>query len=407
MLVELRVENHRSLREEQVLTLEAGRVGDADDPRPRAIAGHGGGLLPVAAIYGANASGKSNLLDAIDWLQEAVLDSHRAWAPDEGVPRDPFAWGEHTARPSLFEVTFIHEGFRHQYGFVADDERFVEEWLYTWPQGRRQVWFEREDERFKFGEHLRGENRLIEEVTRPNALYLSTAAQHRHEQLGSVYRWFDAINTGDTDGLTVEGWLASLLASPKHQATLEATKELLHAADLGIVDLRTEDTVGVGRRHRAPQGRVLLGHRSEGNDAWLPLEQESGGTLRVLELARPVLRALANGGIVVIDELERSLHSLLASRLVQQFNDPKTNPKHAQLVFSTHDTNLLGTTAGEPVLRRDQVWLTEKDPQGGTVVYPLTDYQPRKAENLERGYLQGRYGAVPFLGELRGATPNG
>jgi len=104
----------------------------------------------------------------------------------------------------------------------------------------------------------------------------------------------------------------------------------------------------------------------------------------------------------VIDELERSLHPLLASRLVQLFNDPTTNPKHAQLLFSTHDTNLLGTTLGEPVLRRDQVWLTEKDPQGATVLYPLTDYKPRKAENLERGYLQGRYGAIPFLGDLAG-----
>jgi hypothetical protein len=406
MLVELRIENHRSLREEQVLTMEAGRVGDADDPRPRAIAGHANPVLPVAAIYGANASGKSNLLDAIDWLQEAVLDSHRAWAPDEGVPRDPFAWGEHASRPTLFEVTFVHGGFRHQYGFVADDERFLEEWLYAWPQGRRQVWFEREGQHFKFGEHLRGENRLIEEVTRPNALFLSTAAQHRHEQLGPVYRWFRSINTGETDGLTVEGWLASLLASPEQRATLEATKELLQAADLGIVDLRQIDAAGLGRRPRLPQGKILFGHRSEGasDEAWLPLEQESGGTLRVLELARPVLRALSHGGIVVIDELERSLHSLLATRLVQQLNDPKTNPKHAQLVFSTHDTNLLGTAMGEPVLRRDQVWLTEKDPQGATVLYPLTDYKPRKAENLERGYLQGRYGAIPFLGDLPGGV---
>jgi predicted ATPase len=402
LLVELRIENHRSLRDEQALTLEAGRVGDEDDPRPRTIAGHASALLPVAAIYGANASGKSNLLDAIDWMQEAVQDSHRGWHPDEGVPRDTFAWGESVTRPSLFEVTFIHDGFRHQYGFVADDERFLEEWLYAWPQGRRQVWFEREADRFKFGEHLRGENRLIEEVTRTNALFLSTAAQHRHEQLGPVYRWFDAINAGATDGVPVERWLSSLLSSPKQQATLDATKELLRAADLGIVDLREEAT-GSGRRHQPRRpGQILLQHRSDSDDAWLPLEHESGGTLRVLELARPFLRALASGGLVVIDELERSLHPLLASRLVQQLNDPKTNPNHAQLVFSTHDTSLLGTAMGEPVLRRDQVWLTEKDPEGATALYPLTDYKPRKAENLERGYLQGRYGAIPFLGDLAG-----
>jgi uncharacterized protein len=400
MLVELRIQNHRSIRDEQVLTMEAGRVGDPDDARPRMIAGHAGAVLPVAAVYGANASGKSNLLDAIDWLQEAVQDSHRGWHPDEGVPRDAFAWGESATLPSLFEVTFLRDGVRYQYGFVTDDERFLEEWLYAWPHGRRQTWIEREGDRFKFGEHLRGENRLIQEVTRPNALFLSTAAQHRHEQLGPVHRWFDTINAAAWDDASLESWLSSLLASDRPHATLEAIKGLLRAADLGIVDLRQEELTG-GRARPRPrrQGQILLRHQGD-DEAWLSLDQESGGTLRVLELARPMLRTLASGGIMVVDELERSLHPLLASRLVQQFNDPKQNPRHAQLVFSTHDTNLLGTTLGEPVLRRDQVWLTEKDSQGATVVYPLTDYKPRKAENLERGYLQGRYGAIPFLGDL-------
>lgn len=424
MLVELRIENHRSLREEQVLTLEAGRVGDADDPRPRRVEGHAQPLLPAAALYGANASGKSNVLDALAWMQEAVLESHREWGPDGGVPRDPFAWGEHATRPSLFEATFIHAGFRHQYGFVTDDERFLEEWLHAWPQGRRQVWFEREGDHFKFGDNLRGENRLIEDVTRPNALFLSVAAQHRHEQLGAVYHWFDAINVDSPDVDAVERWLSGLLPSaprsqpiegarvplhglPRPGATeaLAAIKDLLRTADLGIIDLRQREVMSLGRRGRLRQrAQIQLRHQSNGDEAWLPLEQESDGTLRVLELAQPVLRALAEGGLVVVDELESSLHPLLAARLVQQFNDPRSNPKHAQLLFSTHDTNLLGTAMGEPMLRRDQVWLTEKDPHGATVLYPLTDYKPRKAENLERGYLQGRYGAIPFLGDLRGPT---
>jgi uncharacterized protein len=416
MLVEFRVENHRSIRDEQVLTTEAGRVGDPDDPRPRPVEGHPNALLPAAALYGANASGKSNVLDALGWMQDAVLDSHRTWDPDGGVPRNPFAWGEHTARPSLFEVTIIVDRVRHQYGFVADDERFVEEWLHVWPHGRRQVWFEREGERFKFGEHLHGENRLIEEVTRPNALFLSVAAQHRHDQLGPIYRWFDSIGRPYGD-VSIKDWLASLLPPPPGQqarfdaaeaneapsAALEAVKELLRAADLGIIDVRQEEAHDPGRRlRRRARVEILLRHHSTSDEAWLPLSEESDGTITLLELARPVLQALASGGLVVVDELEASLHPLLALRLVQQFNDPKTNPKNAQLLFSTHDTNLLGTTMGEPALRRDQVWLTEKDPQGATVVYPLTDYKPRKAENLERGYLQGRYGAIPFLGDLAG-----
>ena len=412
MLVEFRVENHRSIRDEQVLTMAAGRVGHPEDPRPRVVEGHSDPLLPVAALYGANASGKSNVLDASGWMQQAVLDSHRSWDPAGGVPRNPFAWGEHAARPSLFEVTMLVDGVRHQYGFVADDEQFVEEWLYAWPHGRRQIWFEREGASFKFGEHLRGENRIIEEVTRPNALFLSVAAQHRHEQLGPIYRWFDAIN-GPSDEKSTEDWLSSLLdprtggGPVELGASLAAIKELLATADLGIVDLRTRELAGQDRRQArrgGPKVEILLRHASDAEDAWLPLDQESAGTIALLELARPVLHALANGGIVVVDELEGSLHPLLALRLVQRFNDPKSNPKHAQLVFSTHDTNLLGTTMGEPTLRRDQVWLTEKDAQGATIVYPLTDYRPRKAENLERGYLQGRYGAIPFLGDLVGSV---
>lgn len=106
------------------------------------------------------------------------------------------------------------------------------------------------------------------------------------------------------------------------------------------------------------------------------------------------------GGLLVFDELERGLHPALAQQIIRQFNDPRTNPRNAQIIFTTHDTNLLGTMFGEPALRRDQVWLTEKDAEGATVLYPLTDYKPRKAENLERGYLQGRYGAIPFVGDF-------
>lgn len=120
----------------------------------------------------------------------------------------------------------------------------------------------------------------------------------------------------------------------------------------------------------------------------------------MLDMAWPVFQTLTSGGVLVVDELERSLHPLLANFLVQQFQGADTNPKHAQLIFTTHDTNLLGTSDGDPVLSREQVWLTEKAKDGGTVVYPLADYKPRKSENLERGYLQGRYGAIPFIGGL-------
>lgn len=418
MLIEFRVANHRSIREEQVLSMEAGRGGDPVDPRPRVVDGYDEPLLPVTALYGANASGKSNVLGALAFMRDAVVHSHRAWAPDGGVPQDPFAWA--APAPSTFEATWIRDGVRHQYGFVADEARFLEEWLYAWPSGRKQVWFEREGDEFKFGEHLRGENRLVEHITRPNGLFLSAAVQNRHEQLGAVYAFFRSIRPVNIRSRRPtfepsEVWLQrALLNESSHQASLfgservdeglvTAFKDLLRASDFGIEDIKAVEVKEVGDRDLVERrrSRILVKHKGANDDrAWLPLDEESQGTRTIFRLGPPAIEALRRGGLLVIDELEASLHPLLGLRIVRLFNDPVTNPRNAQLMFSTHDTNLLGTLLGPPPLRRDQVWLTEKDDLGATRVYPLTDYKPRKAENLEIGYLQGRYGAIPFLGAL-------
>jgi hypothetical protein len=421
MLIEFRVENHRSLRDEQVLTMEAGRVGDEADARPRHVSGNAEGLLPVAALYGANASGKSNVLSALAFMRNAVLDSHRMWPPEDGVPRDPFAWGPKRREPSFFEVTLLLDGTRYQYGFVASDECFLEEWLYAWPNGKKQVWFERDGATFKFGDNLKGENKLIQEVTRPNALFLSAAVQHRHVQPQPIFAWFWAMmeSTNSTNNVGAPlPWphgfyvLARLLdenapesqqraLSPAGESLVRKFRELLQRADIGIVDLRADKTDSGDGPLWPKVPRFRLRHQGKFDDTWLPLEEESRGTQTLFRIALPILRALEEGATIIIDELDASLHPSLAQEIVRQFNDPATNPRNAQLIFTTHDTNLLGTTLGEPALRRDQVWLTEKDAEGGTVLCPLTDYKPRKAENLERGYLQGRYGAIPFLGDFK------
>jgi AAA15 family ATPase/GTPase len=420
MLIEFRVENHRSLRDEQVLTMEAGRVGDETDSRPRLVPGHTEGLLPVAALYGANASGKSNVLSALAFMRNAVLLSHRNWPPEAGVPRDPFAWGPKRTEPSLFEVTLLLDEIRYQYGFVASDECFLEEWLLAWPNGKKQVWFEREGAAFKFGDNLKGENKLIESVTRPNALFLSAAVQHSYVQLQPIFSWFWLLRQRSSPyNLRTqrpnELFLAQLLGEsdldPQQQLLFPSDKSteplvkrfhaLLQNADIGIVDLLVDKNDSEDR-HRPPGfPRFHLKHQSTFDDAWLPLEEESRGTQTLFRIASPILQTIQDGCVLVVDELDASLHPSLAQEIVRQFNDPTTNPHNGQLIFTTHDTNLLGTTLGEPALRRDQVWLTEKDADGATVLYPLTDYKPRKAENLERGYLQGRYGAIPFLGDFR------
>jgi len=323
-------------------------------------------------------------------------------------------------------VTLLIEGVRYQYGFVASDERFVEEWLFAWPNGHKQTWFERDGESpegdaFKFGDHFPSENRLIAKLTRPNALFLSAAVQMKHSMLLPIYRWFRQIQS-----LHLEEHLRRTRTPSRHHrfqriasrdrlvemlngerkgleqrafpgmngpSSLDQLRILLRSADIGITDLRAADQEG----GRSPEFEFQ--HGSD-NDHWLTLGQESKGTQTLFDMALPVIEATQRGGTIIVDELEASLHPMLAQQIVRQFNSPDSNPRHAQLIFTTHDTNLLGTVLGEPALRRDQVWFTEKDAEGATVLYPLTDYKPRKAENLEQGYLQGRYGAIPFLGEF-------
>lgn len=412
MLIEFRVENHRSIRDEQVLTMEAGRVGDADDPRPRTVKGHNEKLLPAAAIYGANASGKSNVLSALEYTRNAILNSQRYWGPSEGVPREPFAWGPKRDEVSLFEIEIVTHGARHQYGFTVNGTSICEEWLFAWPRGKKQTWFTREDGAFKFGDGLKGENRLIEAVTRQNALFLSSAAQHNHEQLTSVYSWFRrlrAVNVRRRGSGAARYHIARLFdqenadryrpmlrqEESEPQVLLDRLRTLIKIADFGISDVRVNWSESPGRNAQFPQ---LQFRHAESQDAWLPFEDESHGTQTFLELSLPIARALRDGGVLLVDELEASLHPELARMIVELFNRPDANPLHAQLLFTTHDTAMLGNTLGEPELRRDQVWLTEKSQEGATLLYPLTDYVPRKAENLERGYLLWRYGATPFLG---------
>jgi hypothetical protein len=419
MLIEFRAENHRSLRDEQALTMEAGRTGDADDRRPRSVSGFSDRILPVAAIYGANASGKSNVLSALTFMRNAVVHSHRSWAPEDVVPREAFAWGTKKDEPSLFEATFLINSVRYQYGFLASSHGFIEEWLYVWPHGKKQVWYERDESEFKFGDNLKGENKVIVEVTRSNALFLSAAVQLKHPQLSQVFSWFRDLHPINMAVPRYSiGWRSPYfprindLIDDMQQQTLFPESErlsdqfrgMLRNADVGIVDMRAVKTESADDSARYPRTQIQLKHKSSISDAWLPLEEESQGTQKLFRMALPVLQALRQGSVLVVDELESSLHPSLAQEIVNLFNNSIKNPHNAQLIFSTHDTNLLGTTLGEPVLRRDQVWLTEKDPEGGTVLYPLTNYKPRKSENLERGYLQGRYGAIPFLGKFTWAT---
>lgn len=429
MLIEFRVANHRSIREELVLSMEAGALGTRDDPRLLKVPGAKKPLLAVAAIFGANASGKSNVLSALRFMVRAVLRSAPNWSPRGGIERSPFAWGSSTDEPSLFEVSLIIRGIKYQYGFTLDDREIVEEWLNAWPKGRKQSWFSRQRNKYKFGEHLGGNRNVVRETTRPNALFLSNAAQLQHAQLLPVHQWFSEVlfqsasedlreskvprvdmlrRMLEWEGRTLGRSSLFAGAHDEPESELESFTKLIRAADLGIVDIALErDEPGAAhegtRRHKA--NRVFVKHQRESGSGWLPLDQESDGTLAIFCHAPKIHTVLRHGSLLVTDELEASLHPALVRRIAELFNSPETNPHNAQLIFTTHDTSLLGTSVGPSILRRDQTWLTKKDRDGATALTPLTDYRPRKGENLERGFLQGRYGAVPDLGNFPLVAP--
>jgi len=424
MLVQFRVENHRSLRDEQVLSMVAATAGDKSDERLIRPEGIGEALLPAVALYGANASGKSNLMSALDFMREAVLGSYRVWEPKGGTPQEPFVLSSKENESSLYEVDIVVEGVRYRYGFVISARRVEEEWLHAWPRGRKQTWFQREGDEFEFGKYMHGENEAIKALTRANSLYLSTAAQNNHAQAMLIFEWFratrfelrrgparalDPVHVTALGDLFVTRRQMSLFKedSEADARDRDAIVRLMQAADVGILDLKAADREGFRkergafRRHVGKDYDFFFLHKTQfKGGVWLPLDWESSGTITLLGIATRLVTILRKGGLLCVDELEASLHPMLALEILRLFNDPAHNLRGAQLMFTTHDTNLLGNVLGEPPLRRDQIWFTEKDQTGATKLYPLTDFHPRKEENLERGYLQGRYGAIPFLGEL-------
>lgn len=454
--------NHRSFRDEQELLLMPVYVKDR-------------GVLPVAAVYGANASGKSNLLDGLKFMADAVRDSFAQWRPGGGVPRRPFKLDPTTRdRPSVFVVDLVLGGVRYTYGFEVDDRHVLAEWLYSYPEKRKRVLFDRSGDSVKFGTTVAdvgAKVEVLESLLRSDSLFLSLAGRSNLAVLQPVYRWFVdqlVFRLSDDDSANLEARIADfMLANP---GLRDRVVGLLGAADLGITDIAVvvdpatddgveiraaEDVVvkaraslrlaeadleeveaemkrigkgsGLAARRRMLRGRVDAAARDYGEAHGnirrtlaaadrarreiqlahgvigepFRLDDESAGTLSWLSLLPTVLTVLDEGGVLVIDEIDASLHSLLSARLVALFNDREVNAAGGQLIFTTHDATLLNPPLADEVLDRDEVWFVEKSPAGVSTLYPLTDFKPRREDNLERRYLAGQYGGVPNVyGEL-------
>lgn len=392
MLLRFRGANYRSLRDEFELWLVASKY-NLSSGRPTGLPENTKiEYLPSTVIYGANASGKSNALYAIRWMRQAVLHSVYKWSSLEGVPREPFLL-DPVARDetSLFEVDIVLRGDRYVYGFEVSDERVESEWLHAYPNGqaRRQVWFDRDadrDDPFQFpGEGLKGAKESLVQQTRSNALFLTVAATFNHPHLGPVHDWFKQnlwwVSPG-RDLTERHGFTENMLRDPERR---DRVLQLIKAADLGVVGAELEPVLRL--IHRGVDGGVPL-----------DFDHESMGTYSWFAFIGPMLEALEHGSVLLVDELDTSLHPLLAAEVLRLFQDADANPRHAQLVCTSHDVTLLGNVHPVQPLERDQVRIVRKKRTGESELFPLTDARPRKDEPLDRHYLGGSYGGIPRVG---------
>ncbi|PSM43911.1 hypothetical protein C6Y14_09515 [Streptomyces dioscori] len=396
MLLRFRVANVRSLRDEQELSFVESEDEASGAVRPVELAGDRSvGVLPLIGIFGANASGKSNVLTAMVDMRTAVLNSYARWASYDGIPRSVFALDpKGHSEPSFFEVDLVMDGVRWTYGFELGGTRVEAEWLHSYPRGHRQVWLDRDASRAEVyewpGSRVKDRAQLVRR-TRPNALLLSTAGTDNHPQLSPLFHWFRRnlwlINPEDERGQR-EAFTRQELSG----ARARRIEELLRVADLGITGTELVDD-GKGR------STVKLVHRSTTGEVAFDWQAESLGTRSWFALLGPLLLALDEGAVLLVDELDASLHPRFAAEVVRLFHDPYSNPNGAQLVFTSHDPSVLTTPSGGRLLEPGQVWLTEKDKDGATDLYPLTAASPGEGEDLMKSYLAGAFGAVPSLME--------
>jgi uncharacterized protein len=407
VLIRFEVSNFRSILDPVELTMVAV---DRDRAEARPVANLGESLLLVAAIYGPNASGKSNVVAALTWLRNAVWESLRFW--DEQIPVEPFAFVGGQDRPTEFAFESVIGGVRFEYVLELDREAVRYEGLFHYPEKKRRRIFERDGEELKLQRGL-GSLAGTRELMTPRTLALSIARRFDERVVSDFARELlrmQVLGPGTRDRFSVGplrstlDWLEGLGEGGQGQfeflTEIERSRVLglLRMADLGIDDVLIDDAetivlgTGSGPTRGRAQRRVRLVHRTGDTKVPLDFAAESEGTRTWFALIGPMLTALQNGSLLLFDELDASLHPTLSMQLIRLFHDRSTNPKGAQLIFTSHDTSLLNH------LNRDEVWLTEKNEEGMTQLGALTEFageRVRKSQNLEKAYLHGRFGALP------------
>ena len=387
MLIQFSITNHRSIKETAIISMKAA----ADKTMKEVLISPDGKkeLVPVMAIYGANAAGKSNVIHALLLMREMVCGSYAKPLKGAELPYEPFAFVDGQTEPTTFEIIYYYESIKYAYGFSFDKDRIISEYLYHWPNGREALVFSREKDEYEFRESIQ-EQLTLAGRTSENRLYLTSSNEWNCAQTEKAYLWFQKnlrglIATGVSNESTID---AIRKGGDGKQRIL---KEMM-LADLGICNVELS---GTKEKPIISTVHQLTDDSGEKKQYTLLLGQESVGTQRFFSRIGLWMDALNSGAVLVVDEIEASMHPLLTRHLIEMIQDQTTNQNHAQLIFTTHDTGLLDLK----LLRRDQIWFAEKDEKTmQTDIYALTEFSPRKEENIARGYLQGRYGAIPFIG---------
>lgn len=416
MLLNFTLGNYRSFHQHKTLSMEPASISD----HSQNVIQHGRyKLLSSTVIYGANSSGKSNLLRGISMMKKIVLESFDQRSISK-IPYDPFLLNVDRAKePTFYEVEFLISNVKYRYGFEANGEAILSEWLFETASRAERPLFLRVVEGIEVkARYTEGKN--LEEKTRENALFLSVVDQFNGQIAGKIMKWFRNLNI--ISGLSHENYRQITFSMLEKPALNQLLTRYFAQIDLGFEHIRVEKKEFNPNELPADlpedllkqlvadlEGKTIINLRTvhkvydQQQNVLNEIEfdarrQESSGTNKIIDLSGPIFSTLQNGGVLVIDELDAKLHPLLTLSIVQLFQNQEINQNGAQLVFATHDTKILSICE----LRRDQIYFVEKDQYGASNLYSLVEYtkegKVRKDRSFEKDYINGRYGAIPYFG---------
>jgi len=413
MLIDFSFRNYRSSKNETEITLTAA---NREEPGKEFIFKTAyAGILPAAVIYGPNSSGKTTIIRALGTMKHLIDTSFKNnTALEESIT--PFLFDQDTPNtPSEFDISFIAEDVRYQYGFIADKKRIYSEWLYSFPNIRPLTLFTRDYDKtskdyiYKFGRSYKGEKTKVKELTAENSLLLSMLSRTKiTESIEPVLNWFEKLTIIGVSGVSK---LDTAFNIHKNKLDKKAVIQFLSSADIDITDLEIKEinfnidqlpqNISPALRNELNEKfkdaltyEVDILHKVGSVNYKISMDEESSGAKKVFAYAGAILETLKNGGVLIVDELNNHLHPLMVEYILKKFGLKNQNPNKAQIVFSTHDASILNSD----VLRRDQIWFCERDSITlSTKITSLLEYKARSNENYERAYLSGRYAAIPII----------